>query len=310
MKILYAGTPLFSIEPLRAIIENGFEVVGVLTQIDKPTGRSGKITSPPLKVFALEKGLPVYQFEKIKNNVEEIKSVGADIMITCAYGQILTQDIINAFPFGIYNIHASLLPKYRGASPIQSCLLNGEQTTGVTIMKTDIGLDTGDILLQKSCDVAEYENAEKLSNKLSVLGSASIVEVLKLIESGEARLIKQEEDKATLVKKISKEDGKIDFNKTREQINNLVRGLNPLPIAYAVCEGKNYNIFAVEKLEQGEFERAENGTIVCDEVKKGLIVQCEDGLIKILEIQASGGKRITGKDFCNGRKLQKGQKFN
>ena len=184
MKIVFAGTPDFATLPLQNIIESGFEVVGVITQADKPQGRKGILTPPPVKTLALSYGLPVLQPEKIKTEIEAVRALGGDILITCAYGQILTQDVLDCFEKGVWNIHAGLLPFYRGASPIQSCILNGETETGVSIMKTELGLDCGDVLCVERTPITETETYGELSDRLSKIGASLIVEALKLLESG------------------------------------------------------------------------------------------------------------------------------
>jgi methionyl-tRNA formyltransferase len=180
MKIVFAGTPDFAVAPLRKIKESGFEIVGVITQIDKPQGRKGIITPPPVKTEAQALGLPVLQPEKIRDCVEEVRALGGDILVTCAYGQILTQPVLDCFAKGVWNIHAGLLPKYRGASPIQSCILNGESLTGVSIMKTELGLDCGDVLCVEETPILETETYGELSDRLSLLGAELIIKALKM----------------------------------------------------------------------------------------------------------------------------------
>lgn len=307
MKILYAGTPDFAVGPLKALVEAGKTIVGVLTQTDKPQGRKGILTPSPVKKFALERGIPVYQFEKARLHVEELKEIGADAMITCAYGQILTKEILDLFPKGVWNIHASLLPRYRGAAPIQWCLLNGETETGVTIMKTDVGLDTGDILLVKRLKIQENETAGELSSRLSLLGAEAILEAIPLIK-GEPSLLLQDGSKAFTVKKIKREQAKIDFSCAAREIVNKIRAFNPEPVAFALLSGAPVNLY---KAEVKEGETAEPfGTVISEKAKEGLLVSCGNGeIVKILEAQLPGGKRLSGADLLNGRKLIKGQRF-
>lgn len=308
MKILYAGTPSFAVAPLKQLVEAGYSVVGVVTQTDKPQGRKGIITPSPVKTYATEKEIPVYQYDKIRLHADEVKAIGADVMITCAYGQILTQEILDAFPKGVWNIHASLLPRYRGAAPIQWCVLNGEEYTGVTIMKTDIGLDTGDILLVKRLKIGERETSGELAARLSALGAEAIVEAMPLIERGAQDLLLQDSSQAFTVKKITREQAKLDFSLSAREIVNKVRGMNPEPIAYALLNGAPVNVFQAEVCS----ERANEpfGTVVSDSPKKGLILSCGNGeTIKILEAQMPGGKRMKGSDLLNGRKITKGQRF-
>lgn len=314
MKIVFAGTPDFAVIPLQNIIEAGFEVVGVITQTDKPQGRRGILTPPPVKTVAQKYGIPVLQPEKIRDEVAEVKSLGGDIMITCAYGQILTQAVLELFPKGVWNIHAGLLPKYRGASPIQSCLIAGEKETGVCIMKTELGLDCGDILCMEKTPVGETETYGELSKRLSVLGGALILGALSLLATGVFTLTPQSKDGVGVVKKISKEQAKIDFGNPAKAIIDLVRGMNPAPVAYTALNGNKINVYAAEKAvlsaeEQALCAGAAFGEILTDSPKRGLIVKCGDGGVKLLEIQAAGGKRMKGGDFLNGRKAEKGQVF-
>ncbi len=314
MKILFAGTPDFAVAPLKNIIENGFEVVGVITQTDKPQGRKGILTPPPVKQFALERGLLVLQPEKIREQIDEVQAFGADILVTCAYGQILTQAVLDLFPMGVWNIHAGLLPKYRGASPIQSCIINGESTTGVCVMKTELGLDCGDILLVEETPITETETYGELSDRLSVLGAELIVRALRLLESGNYTLTPQGEEGVGVVRKISKDHAKVDFSKSVKEVVDLIRGMNPAPVAYAELDGNKINLYRAERAALTDEENAALSSAVCGEVlsdkpKRGLLVKCADGAVKILEVQAAGGKRISGGDFINGRKAQKGQVF-
>ena len=314
MKILFAGTPDFAVAPLKNIIQNGFDVIGVITQIDKPQGRKGILTPPPVKTAAENLGIPVFQPEKIRNELDGVLALGGDILITCAYGQILTQPILDAFPKGVWNIHAGLLPAYRGASPIQSCILNGERETGVCVMKTELGLDCGDILLVEKTEITETETYGELSNRLSLIGAELIVKALALLESGEYTLTPQGECGVNVVRKISKEQAEIDFNKTAKEIVDLVRGMNPAPIAYTLLAESKINVYRAERAALTEEEQALCQGAVCGEVlsdkpKRGLLVKCQDGAVKLSEVQAAGGKRISGGDFINGRKAQKGQVF-
>ena len=314
MKIIFAGTPDFAVAPLKTIQENGFEIVGVITQIDKPQGRKGILTPPPVKTAAEALGIPVFQPEKIREKVDEIRALNADLMVTCAYGQILTQAVLDCFPKGVWNIHAGLLPKYRGASPIQSCILNGEQKTGVSIMKTELGLDCGDVLCVEETEISETETYGELSDRLSLIGAGLIVKALKTLESGNYTLTPQGEEGVGVVRKINKDHAKIDFNKTVKEVVDLVRGMNPAPIAYAVLEENKINVYRAEKAvlneeETGVLQGAVCGEVLSDKPKRGLLIKCADGAVKLTEVQAAGGKRISGGDFINGRKARKGQVF-
>lgn len=309
MKIVFAGTPEFALAPLRAIVDGGFEVVGVITQVDKPQGRKGVLTPPPVKTLAEKLGIPVLQPQKIRDSLEAVKALGGELLVTCAYGQILTQTVLDLFPLGVWNIHAGLLPFYRGASPIQSCIVNGEKETGVSIMKTELGLDTGDVLLVEKTEISETETYGELSDRLSVLGSVAIVNALKLLKSGEYTLTKQGEEGARTVRKIGKEHAKINFSRSVKEIVDLVRGMNPAPVAYAALETGMLNVYRAEPAPEFAEEEGVMGEIVCDIPKKGLVVKCKDGALRLTEVQATGGKRMKGGDFLNGRKVRKGQVF-
>lgn len=308
MKIVYAGTPDFAIAPLQRLLDEGFTVVGVITQADKPQGRKGVLTPPPVKVLAQKYNIPVLQPEKIRDEVERVKAFGGDIMITCAYGQILTQSVLDSFAKGVWNIHAGLLPKYRGASPIQSCLLAGERETGVSIMKTELGLDCGDVLCVEKTPISTTETYGELSARLSLIGAELLIKALNALKTGVYTLTKQSEEGVQIVRKIGKEAAEIDFTKTAEEIVNLVRAFNPAPVAFATLDGNKINVYRAEKTDF-EAENAACGEIVCDVPKRGLIVKCKDGFVKLTEVQAAGGKRMGGGDFLNGRKAKKGQVF-
>lgn len=314
MKILFAGTPDFAVAPLQNLIDNGCEIVGVVTQVDKPQGRKGILTPPPVKLLAEKYAIPVFQPDKIKEHVETLKSFGADVMITCAYGQILTQAVLDVFPKGVWNIHAGLLPNYRGASPIQSCILNGEEETGVSVMQTELGLDCGAVLCVERTPISPTETYGELSARLSQIGAELIIKALRLLESGEYVLTPQAETGVNIVRKINKEHARVDFSKPVAEVVNLVRGMNPSPVAYALLSGNTVNIYRAERAvlteeELQTFAAAVCGEVLSDKVKRGLLVKCADGAVKLLEVQASGGKRISGGDFLNGRKAQKGQVF-
>ena len=310
MKIVFAGTPEFAVLPLQKLIENGADVVGVITQTDKPQGRKGILTPPPVKTAGISLGLPVLQPMKIKDEIERVKALGGELLVTCAYGQILTQDVLDLFPLGVWNIHAGLLPQYRGASPIQSCILAGEKETGVSIMKTELGLDSGDILLVEKTPIGEKETFGELSKRLSEIGADLIVKAVKLLENGNYTLTKQGTDGVNVVRKIGKERAKIDFSKTAKEIEYLVRAMNPEPTAHTAINGLKINVFAVEEVAlPSGCEDAKAGEVLTDSPKQGLIVRCQDGAVKILELQASGGKRMKGSDFLNGRKVKKGDAF-
>ena len=314
MKIVFAGTPEFAVAPLQKLIELGADIVAVVTQTDKPQGRKGVLTPPPVKVVAMKRGIPVLQPEKIREETQSLRALQADMMITCAYGQILTQEVLDCFPKGVWNIHAGLLPQYRGASPIQSAIVNGETQTGVSIMKTELGLDCGDILCVRETPIFPAETCGELTARLSLLGAELLAEALSILEKGEYTLTPQEEEGVRVVRKIHKQHAQIDFRCTRKEIIDLVRGMNPAPVAYAVLAGNKINVYRAENAlltpeEESALADAQMGEVLFEKPKRGLVVKCADGAIKLCEVQGAGGKRMSGGDFLNGRKAQKGQVF-
>jgi len=302
MRIIYLGTPDFAVEPLKAIVGSGFNVVAVVSQPDKPVGRKKEIKPTPVKEYALSQNIQVFQFEKISKEYEVLKKLNADIMVTCAYGQILTQEVIDLTPKGVFNIHASLLPKYRGASPIQSVILNGEKETGVTIMKTDIGIDTGDIVSVEKTEILPRETAGELFDRLSKIGSELIVKTLKNIQKGEVVFTPQNNEQASHCKMIFKSDAVIDFNKTAQEVFNKIRGLNPSPIAYTKFNNKMLKIYRAELCE----EVGEPGVVLQADKKSGIVIACKDKAIRLLTIQEEGGKQMSAFDFVLGRKIKVG----
>ena len=299
MKIVFAGSPEYAVPALEALHEK-FGVAAVITQPDKPVGRKKILTPTAVKARALSLGIEVYDFDKIRAHAKEVKNIGADIMVTCAYGQLLTRDILDSFPQGVWNLHASLLPRFRGASPSQSAILAGETHTGVTVMKTELSLDTGDILLVKRCEIADKNYAE-LSAELSALSARAAVEAVELIASGQTQLLLQDEAKATLCKKITKADGKIDFCNSPEDICRLIRAYNPEPVAFCNFNGSVLNILKAEPAEGF----GETGAVICAD-KRGITVACGGGAIRIKELIPAGGKKMNASDFVNGRKIKAG----
>ena len=326
MKILFAGTPAFAVQPLEALVKT-CEVAGVITQEDKIQGRKKLLTPSPVKTCALSHNFPVFQPRKIREHIEELKAFQADAMVTCAYGQILTQEVLDCFPKGVWNIHAGLLPAYRGASPVQSCILNGETETGVCVMQTVLALDAGDILLCEKLKIGENETAGELSNRLSELSAALIRKAMPLIESGDYVLQKQGETGAHIYRKITREQAKINFSVSAREIVNQIRAMNPEPVAFAYLRGAVVNIYAAEAIPEAalaeEQKQAKCGEVLTDKPKSGLLVRCgaaannakanggseEPGAIKIISLQPAGGKIMSGADFLNGKKAIKGEIF-
>ena len=303
MKLIFAGTPEFAVLPLKKIHEAGYEISAVLTQPDKPQGRKGTLTPSPVKIAAAALGIPVLQPAKLKEDYSALKEAGADLMVTCAYGQILTQEVLDLFPLGVWNIHASLLPAYRGAAPIPRVLIDGCTETGVTVMKTDIGLDTGAMLLKEALPVSESDTCASLSEKLSALGAELMVRALNMIESGEYTLEGQGE--GFVCKKVARTQ--VDFSRPVKEVSALIRGLSPAPLAYAETDGLVLNFYFAEAVAYAGEEPF--GTVLAASPKEGLIIKCGEGAVKITELQPAGGKRMSARDFLNGRKLAKGARF-
>ena len=303
MKIVFAGSPAYALPALKALYERG-EVAGVITQPDKPVGRKRVLTPTPVKQFALEKGIPVLDFSKIREHVEDVKALGGDIMITCAYGQILSKEILLSFPEGVWNLHASLLPKFRGASPIQSAILAGERHTGVTVMKTEVELDSGDILLVKRCEVGEKTYGE-LSEELSLLSAEAALEAIEYIEAGNPQVLMQDESAATYCKKITAADAKLDFTEASACVR-LIKAMSPSPLAWCSKEGVRLNIHDA-RLCPG-MDGGEGGRVVKAD-KKGIVVSCAEGCFEILKAQFAGGKPLSASDLVNGRKIKEGDRL-
>lgn len=303
MRIVFAGSPKFAVKPLESLIENGADIVAVITQPDRPTGRKRILTATLVKEAAIEHKIPVYDFEKIGDNVETVKSLGADIMITCAYGQLLPQRILDCFSDGVWNLHASLLPKFRGASPIQSAILAGETHTGITVMRTELKLDCGGILLVKRLEIGGDTYGE-LEERLSILAAEAAVEACEMLGSGNNQLLVQDEAAATFCKKINKQGCKIDFNLPSEEIVRKIKAFSPQPLAYAMLNGVVLNIINAKSSplsgNAGEVIKAEKGEI---------IIACGEGAVSATALQLAGGKALSSSDFLNGRKIKAGDKL-
>lgn len=306
MKVIYLGTPAFAVEPLKAILESSHKIVAVVTQPDKVNARGNKALPCAVKAYAEERGLSILQFDRIRNadSVDILKNLDADIMVTCAYGQILSQEILDLTKYGVLNIHASLLPAYRGSSPVQWALMNGEKEVGVTIMQTAYEVDSGDIMLQKGITLSGDENAEETLNKLSPIGAKLIVEALNQIESGKAMFAPQDKDKVTHFPMLKKSDGRLDFNKTAEEVKNFVRGMNPWPGAYTMTK---YGMLKVKKAQAVDGkDGAVSGEVILSHPKEGFVVQCASGAISFLIVQGENSKEMSYADFLRGKPIETG----
>ena len=326
LRVVFMGTPDFAQESLKCLVEAGYPILGVVTNPDKPKGRGMKMIASPVKQYALEKGLTVYQPERVKNNVEfldQIKKLQPDVICVVAYGKILPKELLEIPKLGCINVHGSLLPKYRGAAPIQWAVLNGDETTGITTMYMDVGMDTGDMILKKEVAIGEEETTGELWNRLSKIGGELLVETLKLIEEGKAPRTKQGED-FTLAPMLQKEMAKIDWqHQSARQIMNLIRGLNPIMGAYSFLNGKKLKFWKAKLLSQQELlnqfeelkeyayklKQIEPGTVLFATPKQGLFIQANEGILEILEVQAENAKRMNAKDFLRGNPIQAGTIF-
>lgn len=304
MKIVFMGTPDFASGALEALIEAGHEITAVYTQPDKPKGRGKEVQMTPVKEVALKHDIPVYQPVRIKNveEVEVLRNIPADIFVVAAFGQILSQEILDIPKYGCVNIHASLLPKYRGAAPIQWAVIDGEEKTGVTIMQMNAGCDTGDILYTKEYVLDAKETGASLFDKLMVLGAEAIVEALPLIEAGKLTPVPQNDLEATHAAKLTKELGKLDFNKPAVELERLIRGLNSWPSAYTSFRGKQLKIWEAEVVDA----KGTPGTIVAVD-KESVTIATGDGGLRILSLQLEGKKRMDTKDFLLGYPVTVGE---
>lgn len=308
MKTIFMGTPEFAIPSLKVVSQNT-DLKLIFTKEDKRNARGNKIIYSPVKQFGQDNDIEVIQPKRMKDEevIAKIKEINPDLIVVVAYGKILPKEIIDIPKYGIINVHSSLLPKYRGASPIHSAILNGDKESGVSIMYIEEGLDSGDVILKETCEITEDDTLGTLHDRLKELGAIGLEKALKLIEAEEVKAEKQDDSKATFVKPITKEQAKIDWNNTKEVIFNQIRGLNPFPGAYTHNEkNENIKIYKSEKLEK-EYD-GENGTVV-EMTKKGPVVKVANGALRLLEIKFEGKKLQSGADVVNGRKMAVGEKL-
>ena len=298
------GTPAAAVPSLERLLSDGYDVVAVYTQPDRPSGRGNKITFSPIKEFALKRGLAVFQPLKVRTPeaLEEFRSHAADVAVVVAYGRILPETFLNAFPNGAINVHFSLLPKYRGAAPVNWAIVNGETKTGVTTMQMDVGLDTGPMLLQRTIAIGENENAIELMERLSLVGAGLLSETLAGLDS--IVPIKQEHEHATLAPIMKREDGLIDWSLTAREITNRIRGFQPFPTAFITVDGQKLTFWKAEPVESEETGRA--GQIIAAKGDE-LLIACGEGTgLRVAELQPEGKRRMATRDFLNGTKLSVG----
>lgn len=305
MRIIFMGTPDFSVGTFEALIAAGHDIVLAVTQPDKPKGRGGKMQYSPVKEKALEYGIPVFQPKKVREAecIDKLRAYEADIMVVIAFGQILPKEILEMTRFGCVNVHASLLPKYRGAAPIQWAVINGERVSGVTTMQMDEGLDTGDMIMKAEVELDEKETGGSLFDKLSEAGASLCVETLRAIEEGTAAFEKQGETTTEYARMLHKDMGSIDWKNDAQTIERLIRGLNPWPSAYTKWDGKVMKLWEADVVPQNS--KAAPGTVVSVE-KDGFCVQTGDGLLKVRSLQIPGKKRMEADAFLRGYKIEEG----
>lgn len=317
LNILFMGTPDFARDSLEAVHNAGYNILGVVTNPDRPKGRGMKLVASPVKEFAIEKNLEIFQPEKVRKNeefIEQIKNLNPDVICVVAYGKILPKEILDIPRLGCINVHGSLLPKYRGAAPIQWAVLNGDKTTGVTTMYMDVGMDTGDMILKQEIEIGENETTGELWDRLSKIGGELLVETLKQIENGTAPREKQGDD-FSVAPMLSKDMAKIDWeNKTAQEIKNLVRGLNPIMGAYTFLNGSKIKFWKVDVANSIDFDvdkikSLKNGSVLISDQKQGLFIKTKQGILSVLEIQGENAKRMSTNDFLRGNKIEEFQVF-
>ena len=300
MRIVFMGTPAFAVPCLTAMVRNGMNIVGVFTQPDRPKGRGNRLTPSPVKVAAEEAGIPVFQPEKIRRDgVSDLKTLKPDLCVTAAFGQILSQEILDIPPLGSINVHASLLPKHRGAAPIAYAIMNCDRTAGVTTMMMDAGIDTGDMLLQEQTEIGEAETCTELTERLSMIGADLLVRTIREMEAGSLKRIKQDEAAMTYDPMLSKQMGIADFTADADHVRGLVNGLNPWPCVSVPLGSERLKLLRAVCTD----DSGKPGTVTAADPKNGLVIACGEGAVKILEIQAPGGKKMKPEDYLRGHSI-------
>lgn len=304
MRVVFLGTPDFAVPTLKAIAASRHELAAAIAQPDRAKNRRGELMPTPVHAAAEALGVPFYAFERLRDETGTLRALSPDIMVTAAYGQILTQEILDIPPFGVINVHASLLPEYRGSSPIQWAIIDGKKETGVTIMQTERGLDTGDILRVRKTPIGSDETAGQLSDRLAAIGAEEAVKTLDDIAAGRAEPVRQDEAKATCCKKLVKSDGALDFTRPAEELRNRIRGLNPWPAAYTGWNGALLKIFSATVVDAC----GTPGTVLAAD-RGGLVVACGDKALKIETLQAPGGRVMSSAQFLAGHPVAVGSRL-
>lgn len=308
MKIVFMGTPEFALPSLKAIVKEKHQIVGVVTQPDRPKGRGKHLSPPPIKEWAIKQGFTIYQPEKARNTdfIEQLKILSPDLIVTAAYGQILPKEILDIPPLGCINVHASLLPKYRGASPIHQALIDGQSETGITIMYMDVGMDTGDIILQRKLSILPHDNCGSLHDRLAELGAIALGEALNLFQKGKPEGIPQQHEDATYCQKVDKDMGAIDWGMSVEKIQNLVRGLTPWPGAYTYIEGRRIKVWDIEEWKHCKKDEYTPGQVVIADPREGLVVAVGNGFVRLVNVQGPGGRPMDDMAYLRGNPLVAG----
>ena len=303
MRIVFMGTPEFAVPPLEKLLDRGCDVVGVFTQPDRPKGRGNKLTPPPVKVCAERYGIPVFQPERIRRDgVEDLRSLQPDLCVTAAFGQILSQEILDIPPLGNINVHASLLPRHRGSAPIAWAILQGDRTAGVTTMMMDRGIDTGDMLLKAETAIGETETCGELTERLSRLGAELLSETIGRLEAGTLARTPQNEAEMTYDPMLTREDGFLDFAESAARVKGRINGLNPWPCASVTLDGERLKLLRAAPAEG----HGAPGEVLVSGPREGLVVACGDGAVRILELQAPGGKKMRAEDYLRGHGIPAG----
>ena len=306
MRIVFMGTPEFAVEPLKALIREGYEIAGVFTQPDRPKGRGKKTVPGPVKIAAEEAGIPVFQPERIrKTGVEDLRALKPDLCVTAAFGQILSQEILDIPLMGNINVHASLLPKHRGAAPVAYAIMNGDRKAGVTTMFMDAGIDTGDMLLQESTEIRESETCGELTERLSLIGADLLVRTVRQLEAGTLVRYPQNHDEMTYDPMLEKHMGIADFTEDHDLVRGRINGLNPWPCVSVPVQGERLKLLRAVNCEG----TGEAGTVIAADPKNGLIIACGKGAVRILEVQAPGGKRMKAEDYLRGHGIPEGMRL-
>ncbi len=303
MRIVFMGTPEFAVPSLQALLDAGYPVVGVFTQPDRPKGRGKRLTPPPVKVLAQEHEIPVFQPERIrKTGLEDLRALKPDLCVTAAFGQILSQEILDVPPLGNINVHASLLPRHRGAAPIAYAIMAGDPEAGVTTMQMDAGIDTGDMLLQERVTIGETETCEELTARLSQVGGGLLLRTLKALEDGTLQAVPQDETFMTYDPMLSREMSFLDWGQDAAQVRGAINGLNPWPCVSVPVEDGRLKLLRARLSQEG----GEAGQVLAADPKTGLIVACGSGSVRVLEVQAPGGKRMKAEDYLRGHRIEPG----